>query len=656
MKKSISFIVFALISFGCIAQVEMSKEQFKTLTKAEKELYLRVLEETTNKNSRINSYLLQNANAKSNFEAQDGRLFVLTDVQDGKPIYTTTDNQDAALATGTNHLQVGGSLGLNLDGQGMIVAVWDGGPIQDSHTEFMDASGSNSRVTNLENTNTGGTTDRSSHANHVSGTIAARGVNPDAKGMATAVTIRTYNFIDDNLEMVSALADTNNPFVLSNHSYGVPVAQGGGSTLDTWRMGAYTQSARTVDDIARVNPQYLMVYSAGNDGQTTYSGGLFPGHDKLTGDKTAKNNLVVANASPQINPFNGNVTFDINPGSSQGPTDDLRIKPDIAADGTLLLSPVPTDSYASFSGTSMSAPNVTGSLVLLQQYYNQINGVYMNSSTLKGLICHTAVDDTDTDGPDPIFGWGLLDAKRSAEIITEDNANQSIIDELTLANNDTYVFNFSAQAGDKLSATIAWTDVPGSAVSGSANLNNPSPRLVNDLDLRISKDGVDFFPWKLDYDSNAGFSNSKADNNVDNVERIDIDVPEAGNYVLTVSHKGSLQAGAPFQPTDQDFSLILTGNNLTLSVDDNTLASSLNLYPNPNKGEFVISFDSFSNNNEDVRIDIYDIHGRLVFENVYSNTGSIFKEVINLNDVNSGIYIANISNGDNTTIRKIVIE
>ena len=282
----------------------------------------------------------------------------------------------------------------------------------------------------------------------------------------------------------------------------------------------------------------------------------------------------------------------------------------------------------------------------------------MNSSTLKALVCHTSVDDGVTAGPDPIFGWGFLDAKVSAETIAGNSNSESVMDELTLDDGQTHTFTFSAQADEKLRATLCWTDMPGATSTGV--LNDPTPRLVNDLDLRLSKDGTTFFPWKLDYSATTGFSNSKGDNIVDNIEVIDIDVPEEGSYTLTVTHKGTLDGnvGGPFDPQSQDFSLIVTGSSLTLGVEENALAGNLLVYPNPNKGEFVISFDSTNlvNNDNDVKIDIYDIRGRLVYESTFNTVSSRFKETIYLNNVKSGMYIANISQGNNRTSQKIIIE
>ena len=97
--------------------------------------------------------------------------------------------------------------------------------------------------------------------------------------------------------------------------------------------------------------------------------------------------------------------------SSWGPTDDGRIKPDIVGIGENILSASSNsdDAYVTLTGTSVSAPNVAGSLLLLQEYYARKNyGFMMRSSTLKGLALHTANEAGTTQGPDYQFGWGLL--------------------------------------------------------------------------------------------------------------------------------------------------------------------------------------------------------------------------------------------------------
>lgn len=100
--------------------------------------------------------------------------------------------------------------------------------------------------------------------------------------------------------------------------------------------------------------------------------------------------------------------------SSFGPADDGRIKPDIVAPGQAVFSTSaasPND-YEVLSGTSMSAPAVTGTLAILQELYKNLNGgSYMKSATLKALAIHTAREAGPNEGPDYMFGWGLLDAE-----------------------------------------------------------------------------------------------------------------------------------------------------------------------------------------------------------------------------------------------------
>ena len=660
MKK---LLLSVMVVFSCVAYSQ--KEDFSHMSEANQELLKELNEQERLRAERVSTFLLNNPSVKATF--RDGiNITHIHDVIDGKPIYRSTENVQAARGTKTDRLQVGGSLGLDLDGTGMTVGVWDGGPADNNHVEFQNTQGQ-SRMNVIDFTVVDGDTGTfSNHGTHVAGTIAANGTNANALGMAPNVNVKSYNWSNDEAEMVSAHNDISDPIYLSNHSYGVPA-----DNVDPWFLGAYTNGARSIDNIHRNNPKYLAVMSAGNSGQYTYTGGLFTGYDKLTSDKVGKNNLVIANANPSVSEqplFSGNWELSnlvINAGSSEGPTDDLRIKPDIAADGTNLFSPTQNNTYSTFSGTSMSAPNTTGTLVLLQQYYNQIHGDFMNSATLKALVCHTAIDEFDVtpinsikvDGPDPVFGWGFLDANASVQTIIDANNSQAVLDELTLNDGETYTMTFNAQAGDVLSATICWTDLPGVVVA-NGSLNNQTPRLINDLDLRISKDGTTFLPWRLEYSPATGFSNSKGDNIRDNIERVEIDAPTTGTYTLTVTHKGTLQGntGGPFDPQSQDFSLVVTGSNVALSVEDTDFGNNLSVYPNPSNGSFTVSFESeLSNSNSDVNIDVIDVRGRVVFSNTYTSS-SLFRELISLDNVDSGVYVVNISQNNSTASRKLVIE
>jgi subtilisin-like proprotein convertase family protein len=392
------------------------------------------------------------------------------------------------------------------------------------------------------------------------------------KGMAPQASAITFDWNDDAAE---AISEAQSGMLISNHSYGTPITSNG-NILPSWFIGAYTFGAREWDDITYNAPYFLPVMSAGNEGNNNdNSDPIAFGFDKLVGDKTAKNNMVVANCQDVTIGADGNVSGSIiiNSSSSQGPTDDLRIKPDITGNGTGLISTgsASNTATATLSGTSMASPNVAGTLLLLQQHYRNLTTNFMRAATLKGLACHTA-DDAGLVGPDPVFGWGLLNAKRAAETITN-NGLTSWISEENLNNNQTFSMTVNSNGSSPLMASISWTDLPGTINSGANGANNATPVLVNDLDIRVTYNGNPFFPWKLTANP-AAAAIRNSDNNVDNLELVKIDAPQAGQYVITVSHKRSLETG------NQKFSLVVTGITSAFALNSNsadlTVCSSQN--------------------------------------------------------------------------------
>lgn len=487
---------------------------------------------------------------------------------DGFPLYYSTDNQAAARSTRVNHLNTNGSLGLSLDGQNMVARVWDGGTVRRTHN-FLTG-----RINTVDDA-TG--TSYSQHATHVTGTIVsnASGQSINLKGMAPQASARTFNWTNDLSE---ALQETTDGMILSNHSYGVPITnQTNGTSLPAWYIGSYVQDSKNWDEIAYLSPYYLAVVSAGNDGQNNNNAEPISfGFDKLVGNKVAKNNLVIANAQDAVVNNDGTLAQDvlINSSSSQGPSDDRRIKPDIAGNGTSVSSTSHTSntSTATLSGTSMAAPNVTGSLLLVQQHFRNVYQRFMKAATLKGLACHTA-DDSGVQGPDPVFGWGLLNVKAMVEAINADGL-AAWISENKLNQGQTYTYTVKADGTKPLIASITWTDVPGVANSGTWGTNSLNRALVNDLDIRISRNGTTYYPWRLSNDPNQ-LATRNSDNNVDNVEVIKIDNPVANaEYTITVTHKGNIVNDS------QNYAFIITGAKSAIAVlpmsDDKTVCNADN--------------------------------------------------------------------------------
>ncbi|WP_338759356.1 GEVED domain-containing protein [Bernardetia sp. ABR2-2B] len=473
---------------------------------------------------------------------KDGRIAELQFIDRfGNPIYyVTSSNLNAAKTTRADKLWSGGSLGLNLNGQGMIVGEWDGGPIRATHQEF---GGRVNQKDGVPFTSANGNND---HATHVAGTMMAAGVNSNVKGASHQSTLWANEWNNDEAEVTSQAAEG---LILSNHSYGY-----NSQYLSTYQFGYYDDQAATWDEITYNAPYFLPVKAAGND-RGSYNTGK-GGYDLVTGFATSKNALVVAAVSAVTN-YTGANSVNMSSFSSWGPTDDGRIKPDISGCGVSVYSTSSggNTSYNTKSGTSMASPNVTGTLLLVQQHYKNLNsGNFMRSATLRGLAIHTADEAGSADGPDYRFGWGLLNAEKAVNLISN-RGTSSVIDEKTLANNGTYSLQVTATSSAPLEVTVCWTDPKGTPVSGN-QVDNGAIMLVNDLDVRVTGGGSTNFPWILNPASpNSGAT--KGDNFRDNVEKVYIANPVAGQtYTITVSHKGSLQSGA------QAYSLIVSGADL----------------------------------------------------------------------------------------------
>jgi hypothetical protein len=640
MIKKYFFTRVLLVFFFGVLNVTAQNEAEKTLLSQsyDAELTKRTLYFLSTNNvereGRVFAYL--NSNKVSRDFSSNGIKYRVYDVLNNTPVFIATDNKYSAFAIKTNKLYPGGTLGLSLTGAGMSVGVWDGGWALSAHQEFQ--LGGSSRISNPDYPAANPVADL--HATHVVGTVCAKGVTANARGMAYESNVKSYDWSSDELEVANEAASG---LLVSNHSYGVPIYNDANElNVPTWYMGCYNDAAVDWDQIAYSFPYYLSVHSAGNSGQETYTGGFAAGLDKLTGNKNAKNLLIVANANPTVHPITGNMSaMPINASSSQGPTDDGRIKPDIAADGTSLFSTsnASTSSYDTLTGTSMASPSVAGSLILLQQLNNNLNSSYLKSATLKGLVCHTAVDDVTNVGPDPYFGWGLMDTNAVATLLINENSATptTVIEEYQLNQGGTYTINVQVSNPKLLKATICWTDVPGT--SKNSQLNSTTPVLVNDLDLRIIKGTETNFPWKLDL-ANITSPAIKGDNIVDNVEKVEVD-NALGIYTVQVSHKGTLSG------TNQAYSLIISGYDQIVLNNADFSTNSIAVYPNPTSDKININ----SSKNAILSYQIFDMQGRFIASEKINNLTDFS---IDMTSLNTGVYFIQLNSEEGVSRHKIV--
>lgn len=496
----------------------------------------------------------------------------------GEPVYYTSHSSPVSLVTRTDALYSGGSLGLNLNGNSPAVidklALWDGGETRADHRELAGKI-QQTDLLNLQLAN--------NHSTHMAGIMVGRGVYKDARGMAFGANLKVWDFTND-LSEITAQAQN---LLISNHAYG-PVSgwvlnpsRPGMSNEDKWewwgtpsvhgeldyRFGFYDESVSDMDRISYNFPFFLMVRSADNkraengpppgvkyylkntSTQSTIARSRNASYDIIPGEANAKNVLTVGSADPDSS------TFSISSYSGWGPTDDGRIKPDLLGIGSNVLSSIGSDvdAYGVLSGTSMASANVSGSLLLLQELHHQQKGSFMLSSTLKGLALHTADKPSGLTTPSYEYGWGLLNTEKAAQVIINKNGSH-LLTERVLQENGSITLPVVAAGNQPLVVTICWTDPEGAPTPVSnRNVNNRSPKLVNDLDLLIQEGFTNFLPWTLD--PNAPEQAAQRGNNTrDNIEQVYIPNPLKGRtYLVTISHKSFLKNNR------QPFSLIASG-------------------------------------------------------------------------------------------------
>lgn len=479
----------------------------------------------------------------------------------------------------------GGLLQTALDGSGVTIGIFDLGKPLESHIEF------DTRVTYVD----AESASVDNHATQMTGTVAASGNNTSARGLAPSSEVKAWNFNNDLTKMTAAASDG---LRISMHPYFYP----GGWTLEnkdpvtapdanwTWLgselidanediiFGYYHSMASNWDDLAHTHQQYLIVKVAGNqrgkgpasqpiahwyydedpevnayvlateeDAISRELGGGTNGFDSMSFASLAKNVLTVGNVTVDENLYSGSASVQIGSGSGWGPTDDGRIKPDLVAPSniTTTTGSASSSDYTASGGTSAATAVTTGVAALILQQYRQMFDKDPLSSTYKALMVQTADEAGLFDGPDYAYGWGLLNASQAIQYLTAATNSQKVLHaEAALANAQTHTYYIESNGLTDFQVTIAWVDPPGESLAyGASAMNNRSALLVNDLDVRVvGPDATTHFPWLLDPENPANAA-TKGDNIVDNVEQIRIGSPDAGQYTITVSHKGTLVDG-----------------------------------------------------------------------------------------------------------------
>lgn len=334
--------------------------------------------------------------------------------------------------------------------------------------------------------------DTNGHGTHTAGSIVGTGAESDGdiKGVAygaqlfmTAVSYNGYIYFND----FASLFQPSARYQANIHS---------ASWCDTGD-NSYSDWCEEVDDYVWNHPDFLPVFCAGNAGDEGAGTVGTPG--------TAKNCLTVG-ATESLRPGVYAPTYADNVSevayfSSKGPTADGRIKPEICAPGSFILSTRSTlassdafwseysanGSYAYNGGTSMACPLVAGAAALTRQWLVLQRGYDRSPPTaalLKAVLtggAHDMAEDVNADcggaAPNHRQGWGRIDL---AGTLFPSGLGVRLEDRIPFAVGSDQVFHVTVTNAAPLDVQLAWIDHPATAGAASA--------LVNDLDLVVSNE------------------------------------------------------------------------------------------------------------------------------------------------------------------------
>ena len=219
------------------------------------------------------------------------------------------------------------------------------------------------------------------HGTHVAGTIGGKGGNgAGVAGVNWNVTMISTKFLGTNGGTTADAVRAIDYITDLKTRHGMDVV----ATNNSWGGGGYSAALHSAI-IRAAKADILTIIAAGNDASNNDSVASYPSNTStLVGTTTttaASYEGVIAVAS--LDSSGAMSSF-----SNYGKT-----TVDIAAPGAGIMSSVPSNTYASYSGTSMATPHVTGSVALLASKYPNAT-----ASQLRTAILATATPTTSVTG------------------------------------------------------------------------------------------------------------------------------------------------------------------------------------------------------------------------------------------------------------------
>lgn len=477
------------------------------------------------------------------------------------PVYSVLGNDRSADIIGSSPLLVSNFLTpAGLSGRGQIVGIADSGldkgSTTDIHPDLQSESGIMPKIVMLKSyTDRETADDPNGHGTFMAATITGSGKASQGKyqGIAPGASLYFQALLDKNNNL--QVPDNINDLFIPAYSAGVRIH------VDGWGGGSNTYDDRTaaIDKFIYWYPDFLPVFGAGNSGSA---------QDSLTNEANSKNALVVGSSQVPRPAFDPESRFadQTAASSSVGPAGDGRIKPDLVAPGSALISAkssliegnfAANSLYTRMGGTSMAAAVTGGALALLREQLNvQFNLESPSSALLKALLINGARSGS---GDMSEQGFGILDSSGTA-LALEEGTFTFIDQKSPLAEGASQEYKFEVTDPNlPVKITLTWVDPPGEAGTGSS--------LVNNLDL-VVQDPSGQTLYGNDF-TGKGIIDTK-----NNVEQVSVLVPKAGEYTIKVKASQLGREGG------QDFALVygqtlktgvVTGiNNNTIFLDDGT--------------------------------------------------------------------------------------
>lgn len=469
-------------------------------------------------------------------------------------------------------------------GAGQIIGVADTG-IDENHPDLCSQiAGVSARGRKND------ASDPDGHGTHVAGSIAGDGSASAQAVRGTAPNARLFfQSVMDSAGLLGGLP--TDIYELFDEAYTV------GARIHNNSWGARTASryvahSMEVDEFVADHRDMLIVIAAGNEGTSANPLNSRKGYVdwlSMSSPASAKNALTVgASRSDRTQGGFANQTWhDLWPQeypnrpiasertsgdpeklaafSSRGPCDDMRIKPDLVAPGTNILSTRSSlapdkkfwgnhpdnPRYAYMGGTSMATPLVSGCAALVREYYQKVHEHDPSAALLKATLINSTRWLRGKDAladhklmPNYHQGFGCLHMPWA--IPNPDDPLLALdfwdrwqqIGASLHSSGERLRLQFSIAGNYPLRICLVWTDHPGRA-------------LQNDLDLFLeSQAGGKREKWTGNPDALRLVRSPDRENNV---EMIRLEQPKPGNYLIQIAAHNILHG-------PQDFALVVTGD------------------------------------------------------------------------------------------------